>query len=209
MIIFTKSSLVRENKFVSEPVLPFASLAMPHFTETSGDSGEYRDIDDNQFSCSCLKLGWLLALFKYGYNSHSLSMIGEGRRGVGESGSEAFLHQLVTRSGPCLHCDTDQCISSSDTSLLTYSHTALTVEESVGVKCADTGVVIRNYDQTPDQEEDINMMETEDRNDINTVKMESESNERIVRVKTSDSSRIYTGPSLSIVIFFLSTCNFF
>ena len=65
----------RENKFVSEPVLPFGSLAMPHYNQSPG-AGDYFDMDDNQFPCNCLKIGWLLAYSKHGYNSYSLAHIG-------------------------------------------------------------------------------------------------------------------------------------
>ena len=95
----------RENKFASEPVLPFASLAMPSYSLLSPTTS-YLDIDSNQFPCSCKKLGWLLAFGKFGYNSHSLAEVGNTKGG----GSMAFIRQLYNTAGPCVECDQKECM---------------------------------------------------------------------------------------------------
>ena len=99
----------RENKFASEPVLPFASLAMPSYSLLSPTTS-YLDIDSNQFPCSCQKLGWLLAFGKFGYNSQSLAMVGntKGR------GTNTFIRQLYDTAGACIECDHRECIETGE-----------------------------------------------------------------------------------------------
>ena len=66
----------RENKFVSYPVLPYASLALPSFGNLPLSSS-YIDIDSNQFVCDCQSIGWFLAYGKLDYNSVSLANVGK------------------------------------------------------------------------------------------------------------------------------------
>jgi len=64
----------RENKFAAEPLLPFASLAMPAFDRLSPETS-YIDIEGNQFPCRCQSVGWLLAFGEFGLNKRSLSEV--------------------------------------------------------------------------------------------------------------------------------------
>merc|ERR1711892_339465 len=136
----------RENKFASEPVLPFASLAMPSFSLLS-PSSSYIDIDKNQFPCSCQKLGWFLAFGKFGYNSHSLAEVANSKW----SGSNTFIRQMYESAGLCISCDHRECIDSEE-SLDTYTETALEYDEREGLSCGMNGLLIRNYDDTSDKQ---------------------------------------------------------
>merc|ERR1711892_1584170 len=136
----------RENKFASEPVLPFASLAMPSFSLLS-PSSSYIDIDKNQFHCSCQKLGWFLAFGKFGYNSHSLAEVANSKG----SGSNTFIRQLYESAGLCISCDHRECIDSEE-SLDTYTETALEYDEREGLSCGMNGLLVRNYDDTSDKQ---------------------------------------------------------
>ena len=89
----------RENKFLSEPVLPFASLAMPQFSKLD-NSTSYVDVEDNQFACNCLKIGWLLAYARFGLNRHSLET---------GSGSISLVREMADSAGPCLQCHSADC----------------------------------------------------------------------------------------------------
>merc|ERR1712131_152824 len=66
----------RENKFVSYPDLPFASLALPSFGNLPLSSS-YIDIDSNQFVCDCHSIGWFLAYGKLNFNAVSLANVGK------------------------------------------------------------------------------------------------------------------------------------
>ena len=134
----------RENKFASEPVLPFASLAMPSYSLLS-PSTSYLDIDSNQFPCSCQKLGWLLAFGKFGYNSHSLAEVGNTKG----SGTTTFIKQLYNTAGPCIECDHKECLDIKE-SLENYTMSTLLNTEEMGFKCGIGGVSVRNYDKTSD-----------------------------------------------------------
>jgi len=132
----------RENKFVSEPVLPFASLLMPHYKQFS-----YVDVEDNQFTCNCLKIGWLLAFVKFGHNSHTLAQTGSSHvDDVVFGGSTAFIKDIFENAGPCLECDSMECHDSSLT-LAEFADEAV-FNGDKGAECSKSGMVIRNYDDT-------------------------------------------------------------
>merc|ERR1712013_429456 len=136
----------RENKFPSEPVLPFASLAMPFYSLLSSSSS-YLDIDNNQFPCSCQKLGWLLAFGVYGYNSHSLEEVGseKGR------GTTTFIKNVYKTAGQCIECNHKECVDTEDR-LDDYSSTALDYDQGEGLRCGRKGLLVRNYDDTSDKQ---------------------------------------------------------
>jgi len=134
----------RENKFASEPVLPFASLAMPSFSLLSPTSS-YLDIDSNQFPCSCQRLGWLLAFGKFGYNSHSLAEVGNTKG----SGTTSFIKELYKTAGKCIECDHRECRETEE-ELDKYGDNILVVEQVGGVACGVDGVTIENYDINSD-----------------------------------------------------------
>jgi len=136
----------RENKFPSEPVLPFASLAMPFYSLLSSSSS-YLDIDMNQFPCSCQKLGWLLAFGKFGYNSHSLAEVGSDKG----KGTTPFIIQLYRTAGSCIECNHKECIDTEE-SLEDYTRTALEYDEIEGLSCGKSGLTVRNYDDTSDKQ---------------------------------------------------------
>jgi len=136
----------RENKFPSEPVLPFASLAMPFYSLLSSSSS-YLDIDMNQFPCSCQKLGWLLAFGMFGYNSHSLAEVGSDK---GE-GTTPFIIQLYRTAGFCIECNHKECVDTEE-SLEDYTRTALEYDEVEGLSCGRSGLSVRNYDDTSDKQ---------------------------------------------------------
>lgn len=136
----------RENKFPSEPVLPFGSLAMPYYSLLSPSS--YLDIDKNQFPCSCQKLGWFLAFGMFGLNSHSLVEVGNTE----EKGTSTFITQLYRTAGVCIECNHKECID-TDSSLEQYAEVALLDDEDGdGLSCGRKGLVVRNYDNTSDKQ---------------------------------------------------------
>merc|ERR1711892_586465 len=132
----------RENKFASEPVLPFASLAMPSFSLLSPTTS-YLDIDSNQFPCSCQKLGWFLAFGKFGYNSHSLVQVGNNKG----SGSSMFIKQLYETAGTCIECDHRECIETGE-DIDKYGDEVLVLDKHSDITCGIGGITIENHDET-------------------------------------------------------------
>eukprot|EP00092_Neocalanus_flemingeri_P066464 GFUD01080975.1.p1 GENE.GFUD01080975.1~~GFUD01080975.1.p1 ORF type:complete len:307 (-),score=94.78 GFUD01080975.1:31-951(-) len=169
----------RENKFASVPLLPFASLAMPYFSLLSPTTS-YLDIDSNQFPCSCQRLGWLLAFGKFGYNSHSLAEVGSTKG----SGTTTFIKQLYDTAGPCMECDHMECLD-MDSSLDTYTMTGLVYNSEEGVKCAASGVLVRNYDDTSDKRDDSIVESDSDRRN-NTVNHKNVDNRFEIMVDLDD-----------------------
>ena len=131
----------RENKFASKPVLPFA---LPSFSLLS-PSDSYLDIENNQFPCSCSKLGWLLAFGKFGYNSHSLAEVGNTKGG----GSMAFIRQLYNTAGLCVECDQKEC-RDIGMDMQKYGEHTLEVQLDNSVTCGDSGVTLKNFDENID-----------------------------------------------------------
>ena len=125
----------RENKFFSEPVLPFASLAMPHYHKLD-NSTSYVDVEDNQFACNCLKIGWLLAFARFDHNKQSLALEGEG----GEA-SLSFIREMVAKA-QCLQCDSSDC-PESHLSLTSFAEESLLLRQPDTVECEGSGVVVR------------------------------------------------------------------
>ena len=109
-------------------------------------SSDYVDVDDNQFTCNCLKVGWLLALATTGLNSRALGSEKQG------DGTVTFLQQLVARAGPCLECAGAECRDAADSvTLAQFAAAALETDPATAggaVRCAGSGLVIRNYDDT-------------------------------------------------------------
>ena len=109
-------------------------------------SSDYVDVDDNQFTCNCLKVGWLLALATTGLNSRALGSEKQS------DGTVPFLQQLVARAGPCLECAGAECRDAADrVTLAQFAAAALETDAATpggAVRCAGSGLVIRNYDDT-------------------------------------------------------------
>ena len=109
-------------------------------------SSDYVDVDDNQFTCNCLKVGWLLALATTGLNSRALGSEKQS------DGTVTFLQQLVARAGPCLECAGAECRDAADrVTLAQFAAAALETDPATAggaVRCAGSGLVIRNYDDT-------------------------------------------------------------
>ena len=104
------------------------------------------DVEDNQFTCNCLKVGWLLALATTGLNSRALGSEKQS------DGTVPFLQQLVARAGPCLECAGAECRDAADrVTLAQFAAAALETDAATpggAVRCAGSGLVIRNYDDT-------------------------------------------------------------
>ena len=109
-------------------------------------SSDYVDVEDNQFTCNCLKVGWLLALATTGLNSRALGSEKQS------DGTVPFLQQLVARAGPCLECAGAECRDAADrVTLAQFAAAALETDPATtggAVRCAGSGLVIRNYDDT-------------------------------------------------------------
>ena len=129
----------RENKFPSEPILPFSSLAMPSYALLSPTTS-YLDIDSNQFPCSCQKLGWFLAFGKFGYNGAILEQVAN----TINKNSTTFTKQLYDTSGTCIVCDYMKC-SESGEDISKYSDEVLVFQTEHQLSCKD-GLKIEKYD---------------------------------------------------------------
>ena len=164
----------RENKFVSYPDLPFASLALPSFGNLPLGSS-YIDIDNNQFVCDCQAIGWFLTYGKLGFNSASLANVGK----VAPRDDVNFIKEVFRSSGSCIECyREDDCRETRET-VREFAEMAVRQEASEAATCH--GVVIKNYDiEINNQIQDS--AKTSDKNDM--VKNEklvgsSESGERL------------------------------
>lgn len=129
----------RENKFPSEPILPFDSLAMPSYSLLSPTTS-YLDIDSNQFPCSCQKLGWFLAFGKFEYNRVSLEEVGN----TANRNSTSFTKQLYETAGTCIECDHMKCIETGE-DLIKYSDKVLVFQTEHQLSCKG-GLKIEKYD---------------------------------------------------------------
>jgi len=128
----------RENKFLSEPTLPWASLALPSFSNLS-PSTSYIDIDSNQFVCDCQALGWLLAFGKLDYNSVSLSNVGRL-----QSQATTFTKEMFRTAGNCLTCEAEHCGHTEQT-LTDFADRAISLDNSGAATCQ--GLAVKNYDE--------------------------------------------------------------
>ena len=134
----------RENKFLSQPSLPWASLALPSFTQLS-PSTSYIDIDTNQFVCDCRALDWFLAFGQLNHNSVALSNIGRLQSQTGQ-----FSREMFRTAGSCLHCQGENCAETGE-SLADFATRVLTQDTSGQVSCE--GRAVRNYDDSQDSKE--------------------------------------------------------
>jgi len=134
----------RENKFLSQPSLPWASLALPSFTQLS-PSTSYIDIDTNQFVCDCRALDWFLAFGQLNHNSVALSNIGRLQSQTGQ-----FSREMFRTAGSCLHCQGENCAETGE-SLADFATRVLTQDTSGQVSCE--GRPVRNYDDSQDSKE--------------------------------------------------------
>ena len=139
-----KTGLVfRENKFLSQPSLPWASLALPSFTQLS-PSTSYIDIDTNQFVCDCQALDWLLAFGKLNHNAVALSNIGRLQNQGGR-----FTREMFRTAGPCLHCQGEKCVETGET-LVDFADRVISRESSGEVTCQ--GRAVKNYERQGSRE---------------------------------------------------------
>ena len=127
----------RENKFIAQPTLPWASLALPSFTNLS-PSDSYVDVDSNQFVCDCQTTGWLLAFGKLNYNAVSLSNVGRL-----ESRASSFTKEMFMTAGPCLQCNGQQCANTGQT-MTSFADEAISLDDSGVATCH--GLALKNYD---------------------------------------------------------------
>lgn len=127
----------RENKFLSQPTLPWASLALPSFNNLS-PSTSYIDVDSNQFVCDCQAVGWLLAFGKLNYNSQSLSKVG---RLQSQDGS--FTKEMFLTAGDCLECEGEMCGDTGE-KMTDRAERVISLESSGVATCQ--GLPVRNYD---------------------------------------------------------------
>jgi len=139
-----KTGLVfRENKFLSQPSLPWASLALPSFTQLS-PSTSYIDIDTNQFVCDCGALDWFLAFGQLNHNSVALSNIGRVQSQTGQ-----FTREMFRTAGPCLHCQGEKCAETGET-LVDFADRVLSQDSSGEVTCQ--GRAVKNYERQGSRE---------------------------------------------------------
>lgn len=126
----------RENKFLSQPTLPWASLALPSFNNLS-PSASYIDVDSNQFVCDCQAVGWLLAFGKLNYNSKSLSKVGR------VEAEDSFTKEIFMTAGDCLECEGEKCGDTGER-MTDFADRVISPESSGLATCQ--GLPLRNYD---------------------------------------------------------------
>lgn len=164
----------RENKFVSYPVLPFASLALPSYGNLPASSS-YIDIEGNQFVCDCQSIGWFLAYGKLDHNSKSLSDVGK----VTPRDEINFIREVFRTSGSCIECYREEDCRETRETIRQFADIAISLDSRGAATCH--GVTVKNYDiEINNQIQDGT--KTSDKNDM--VKNEklvgsSESGERL------------------------------
>ena len=147
-------------------------------------SSDYVDVDDNQFTCNCLKVGWLLALATTGLNSRALGSEKQG------DGTVTFLQQLVARAGPCLECAGAECRDAADSvTLAQFAAAALETDPATAggaVRCAGSGLVIRNYDDTTGKQLPANLRR---QSEVTAASSEASSSSSVAETARSEEGR--------------------
>ena len=171
----TVGLVFRENKFLSQPSLPWAALALPSFARLS-PSTSYIDIDTNQFVCDCQALDWLLAFGKLNHNAVALSNIGRLQNQAGR-----FTREMFRTAGSCLTCHGEKCAETGE-SLAAFADRVVSQDSAGQPTCQ--GRAVRNYDRQPGRE-----LERQARRE-KLVNRDYESDERISEANTCPSYSI-------------------
>jgi len=195
----------RENKFVSYPDLPFASLALPSFGNLPLGSS-YIDIDNNQFVCDCQAIGWFLTYGKLGFNSASLANVGK----VAPRDDVNFIKEVFRSSGSCIECyREDDCRETRET-VREFAEMAVRQEASEAATCH--GVVIKNYDIEINSDIQDSTKSLDNNHLVKNERLvgDSESAERLTEnlILMNDSSTVNRCVKLqySLMIFWIISC---
>lgn len=129
----------RENKFVSYPDLPFASLALPSFGNLPLSSS-YIDIDSNQFVCDCHSIGWFLAYGKLNFNAVSLANVGK----VTPRDDISFIKEVYQSAGSCIECYKETDCREARGRVNEFAMNAIKQTVHNGATCH--GIAIENHD---------------------------------------------------------------
>jgi len=155
----------RVNKFMSEPSLPFGSLAMPSFSLLSPESS-YVDIEGNQFNCDCQAIGWLIAFGKYGLNTESLKEIGA----TSGPGTPTFVAQMYNTAGHCL--ESEQGLGQFAEEVLSWNGDTFT--------CGEKGLEVRNRDKAEEVEKEDEESETSDSQETEHIEEKGEESDELM-----------------------------